>query len=165
MLSQPESYLTLPPSGHPPDPGLSALSFPQVPPENGTRRRQGRKLSFRQFLPQSINLPFHYSLLLRGGAVHTPHLLKLSGIGPSEELHKHRIHVIKHNPHVGDHLVDHPVIDVYFKDKNNAGAVFLKPKNLREFIRLIQELRKYRARQPGTALAMNVSDGAKQSGM
>ncbi|KAJ2922556.1 hypothetical protein H1R20_g14544, partial [Candolleomyces eurysporus] len=99
-------------------------------------------------------------VILSGGAVHTPHLLKLSGIGPREELQKHGIHVVKHNPHVGAHLVDHPVIDVYFKDKHNKSPNFLKPKNFRQFIRLLQEVRKYRARQPGTALAMNFGESA-----
>ncbi|KAF6749486.1 choline dehydrogenase, partial [Ephemerocybe angulata] len=99
-------------------------------------------------------------IILSGGAVHTPHLLKLSGVGPSAELQKHNIKVVKHNPHVGAHLVDHPVIDLYFKDKNNASAKFLKPSGFRESLQLFKEIWKYRSLVAGSALAMNFGESA-----
>lgn len=46
-------------------------------------------------------------VILAGGTVNTPQLLKLSGIGPAEELRKYNIGVIKDNGAVGENLKDH----------------------------------------------------------
>ena len=45
-------------------------------------------------------------IILAGGAYNTPQLLMLSGIGPKEELEKHRIHVKLDLPGVGTNLQD-----------------------------------------------------------
>jgi choline dehydrogenase-like flavoprotein len=47
------------------------------------------------------------AVILAGGAIQTPQLLMLSGIGPAEELRRHDIPVIVENSHVGQHLRDH----------------------------------------------------------
>jgi choline dehydrogenase len=49
---------------------------------------------------------------LCGGALRTPHLLMLSGVGDASELRKHGIKVVLDNPHVGRHLKDQPIIPV-----------------------------------------------------
>ena len=49
-------------------------------------------------------------LILSGGAVGSPHLLKLSGIGPADELRRHGIEVRLDLPGVGENLQDHPVV-------------------------------------------------------
>lgn len=46
-------------------------------------------------------------VILAGGTVNTPQILKLSGIGPAEELRKHNIGLIKDNAIVGENLKDH----------------------------------------------------------
>lgn len=46
-------------------------------------------------------------VILSGGAVNSPQLLMLSGIGDSEELGKHGIPLVHHLPEVGQNLVDH----------------------------------------------------------
>jgi choline dehydrogenase-like flavoprotein len=46
-------------------------------------------------------------VIISGGAINTPQLLLLSGIGPVEELQKHSIPVIKDLPMVGNNLQDH----------------------------------------------------------
>jgi len=43
------------------------------------------------------------------GAINTPQLLMLSGIGPADQLAEHGITVIVDNPNVGDHYMDHPM--------------------------------------------------------
>jgi choline dehydrogenase len=47
-------------------------------------------------------------VVLSGGAVNTPHLLLLSGIGPADQLREHGIRVIVDAPRVGAGLQDHP---------------------------------------------------------
>lgn len=49
-------------------------------------------------------------VILSGGAVGTPHLLKLSGIGPADELREHGIEARVDLPGVGENLQDHPLV-------------------------------------------------------
>lgn len=49
-------------------------------------------------------------VVLAAGAVHSPQILKLSGIGPREELERHNIPVVSDAPAVGENLQDHPGI-------------------------------------------------------
>jgi choline dehydrogenase len=47
-------------------------------------------------------------VLVAGGAINTPQLLMLSGIGPADHLRAMGIEVIAHSPEVGANLQDHP---------------------------------------------------------
>ncbi|KAL0932302.1 choline dehydrogenase [Colletotrichum truncatum] len=57
-------------------------------------------------------------VILSAGAVHTPQLLMLSGIGPAEHLAEHGIEVIANRPGVGQNMSDHalfgPTYEVTF---------------------------------------------------
>jgi len=46
-------------------------------------------------------------IILAGGAIGSPHMLMLSGIGPAEHLHEHGIRVRHELPGVGQNLQDH----------------------------------------------------------
>lgn len=52
----------------------------------------------------AANLKAGGEVVLAAGAVHSPFLLKLSGIGPREELEHHGIHVVADLPAVGENL-------------------------------------------------------------
>jgi choline dehydrogenase len=52
-------------------------------------------------------------VILAGGAINTPQLLKLSGIGPAAELRTHGIEVVRDLPGVGENLQDH--LEFYFQ--------------------------------------------------
>ena len=52
-------------------------------------------------------------MVLAGGAINSPQLLKLSGIGPAEELRRHGLPVIADRPGVGENLQDH--LEFYFQ--------------------------------------------------
>ncbi len=52
-------------------------------------------------------------VILAGGAINSPQLLKLSGIGPGEELKSHGIDVLRDLPGVGENLQDH--LEFYFQ--------------------------------------------------
>lgn len=52
-------------------------------------------------------------VILAGGAINSPQLLKLSGIGPAAELASHGLEVICDRPGVGENLQDH--LEFYFQ--------------------------------------------------
>ncbi len=56
--------------------------------------------------------------LLAAGAVGSPQILQLSGIGPGELLHHHGIDVVKDLPGVGENLQDHLQLRMAFKVQN-----------------------------------------------
>ena len=54
-------------------------------------------------------------VILSAGAIGSPHLLKLSGIGPAQELAQHGIPVVKDTPGVGANLQDHLQLRMIYK--------------------------------------------------
>ncbi|KAK1962470.1 alcohol oxidase [Colletotrichum sublineola] len=63
-------------------------------------------------------------VILSAGAVHSPQLLMLSGIGPAEHLSKHGIKVLADRPGVGQNMTDHalfgPTYEVIFDTLSNV---------------------------------------------
>lgn len=57
-------------------------------------------------------------VILSAGAYNSPQLLMLSGIGPADHLAEHGIEVLVDNPHVGAHLMDHPMYLVNYDSSN-----------------------------------------------
>ena len=53
-------------------------------------------------------------VVLSGGAINSPQVLMLSGIGPEAELRKHGIDVILHRPGVGKNLQDHMSAAIHY---------------------------------------------------
>jgi choline dehydrogenase-like flavoprotein len=56
---------------------------------------------------QQLRLNDGGEVILSGGAVNSPQLLMLSGIGDKDEIGKHGIPLVHHLPEVGKNLVDH----------------------------------------------------------
>jgi len=98
-------------------------------------------------------------VIVSGGAVHSPQILMLSGIGPSNHLKKIGIPVLYDLPGVGSHLVDHPVVDVYFKNKHNVSTKHIKPHSLYEVFQVIGSTVQYLITQRGP-LATNIGESA-----
>lgn len=48
-----------------------------------------------------------HEIILSAGTFQSPQILKLSGIGPKQELTRHRINIVHHSPKVGSNLYDH----------------------------------------------------------
>ena len=53
-------------------------------------------------------------VILSAGAIGSPHLLMLSGVGNATSLAKHGIQTVINNPDVGQHLQDHPLFQNYY---------------------------------------------------
>ncbi|EPT05509.1 hypothetical protein FOMPIDRAFT_158549 [Fomitopsis schrenkii] len=64
-------------------------------------------------------------VVVSAGAIHTPQILMLSGIGPADHLSSLHIPVVVDNPGVGAHLMDHPVIDFNFRDRSKSQMAAL----------------------------------------
>jgi choline dehydrogenase len=62
-------------------------------------------------------------VIVAGGTYNSPQLLKLSGVGPAEELQKFNIPVIADVPGVGTNLQDHYEINVQGKAQSNFSAL------------------------------------------
>ena len=69
------------------------------------------------------------SVVLSAGALKSPHILMLSGVGPKDQLEQFGIPVIQELPGVGQNLWNHPEASVSFRVKtgvdlfSNAGAL------------------------------------------
>ena len=68
-------------------------------------------------------------VVLSAGALKSPHILMLSGIGPRDQLEQFGIPVLRESPGVGQNLFNHPMGNVTFRVKDhvrlhaNAGAL------------------------------------------
>jgi choline dehydrogenase len=87
-------------------------------------------------------------VLLCGGAINSPQLLLLSGIGPADELQRVDINAVHNLPGVGKNLQDHPMV--------SAGYLCKQPVSLRDAASLSNLLR-YFATHRGP-LASNVAE-------
>ena len=58
-------------------------------------------------------------VLLAGGAIGSPHLLMLSGVGPVDHLDKMGINVVQDTPGVGRNLRDHPQVAVDWRTRKD----------------------------------------------
>jgi choline dehydrogenase len=57
------------------------------------------------------------AIILSGGAIASPQILMLSGVGPTDHLSRVGIPVVHHLPGVGENLRDHPMVIVLFQTR------------------------------------------------
>jgi choline dehydrogenase len=65
----------------------------------------------------SVEVTATKEVVLSAGAINSPQILQLSGIGPAELLQQHGIEVVLDQPYVGENLQDHLQIRAVFKVK------------------------------------------------
>ncbi|RFU35944.1 hypothetical protein B7463_g415, partial [Scytalidium lignicola] len=70
---------------------------------------------------EELTLNAKYEVIVSQGVWESPKLLMLSGVGPAAELKKHNIPVILDSPHVGQHLLDHPIVPFVLRLKDGYG--------------------------------------------
>ncbi len=77
-------------------------------------------------------------IVLCGGAVNTPQLLMLSGVGPSDELDRHGIEQVHSLPGVGANLQDHLDVTILQRDSSRTSYAWspgFVPKAAAELVR------------------------------
>jgi len=79
------------------------------------KRKPGKKVIYKA----------NKEVIICGGAINTPQLLMLSGVGPKADLEKLGIKVIKDAPGVGHNLIDHMEVCTVFEMKNLPNKVWL----------------------------------------
>lgn len=73
-------------------------------------------------------------VILCGGAINSPQLLMLSGVGDRDQLASHGIEVLRHAPGVGANLLDHLVVPLGFEVKNDSLFAAEKPLELVNYL-------------------------------
>jgi choline dehydrogenase len=73
-------------------------------------------------------------VVLSGGAVNSPQLLMLSGIGDREHLAEHAVDTVHHSPEVGQNLLDHLVAVLGFDVGGGSLSAAEKPKELADYL-------------------------------
>uniref|UniRef100_A0A915CYD0 Glucose-methanol-choline oxidoreductase N-terminal domain-containing protein n=1 Tax=Ditylenchus dipsaci TaxID=166011 RepID=A0A915CYD0_9BILA len=68
-----------------------------------------------EYIPKPEKIFCEDSVILCGGAINSPQLLMVSGIGPAKHLESHQIEVIQDMPGVGSNLQDH--LEIYVQQK------------------------------------------------
>ncbi|KAL2179363.1 uncharacterized protein P884DRAFT_290368 [Thermothelomyces heterothallicus CBS 202.75] len=79
-------------------------------------------------------------VILAAGALQSPQILELSGVGGRELLEKHNIPVVVDNPNVGEHVQDHPIVCQSFEvaDGVPSGDVLRDPNVLQALVGMYQ---------------------------
>ncbi|KAK0228106.1 hypothetical protein IW262DRAFT_1455299 [Armillaria fumosa] len=127
--------------------------------ENGPRycSRARKEVILSWVFPNYDCFKFTYNDQFRAGAVHSPHILMLSGVGPAEHLREHNIPVVHDLAGVGINLVDHPVIDISYKDATNSSPNYLAPRMLADRLKFFKALLHYKFLRSGP-LATNFAE-------
>ena len=73
-------------------------------------------------------------VILCGGAVNTPQLLMLSGIGNRDHLAEHGIDVLHHSPEVGENMLDHLACPLGYDVRNDSLFDAEKPLELVNYL-------------------------------
>ncbi|KAI0091018.1 GMC oxidoreductase [Irpex rosettiformis] len=98
-------------------------------------------------------------VVLAAGAIHTPQILMLSGVGPADHLKSVDVTVVADIPGVGSGLKDHAVIDTRYANKYSDTLDYLQPKTLGHSAKFANALLKYQLTGTGP-LSTNIVEAA-----
>ncbi|WP_278314723.1 GMC family oxidoreductase [Lolliginicoccus levis] len=99
-------------------------------------RFTGSRATGVDYLHQGQHCEIHAGreIILSGGAINTPQLLMLSGIGDADQLTHHGIAVQHHSPEVGRNLQDHLVAILSYEADGNTLADAETPRQLISYL-------------------------------
>ncbi|OCH93042.1 GMC oxidoreductase [Obba rivulosa] len=123
--------------------------------KSGNHRATG--VEFMNASGERFQVDARKEVVVSAGAVHTPHILMLSGVGPAAELEAHGITVVADLPGVGSQLMDHPVIDLHYKDLTKSSLSYVVPKNIWQTFKLVMAVAQYRLTGKGP-LTTNIAE-------
>jgi len=108
---------------------------------------EGKRATGVEFLQGGMlhSLRARREVILSAGAIQSPQLLMLSGIGDGETLRRFGIKVVAHLPGVGRNLQDHP--DFVFAYQ--AKSLDFLGISVAELMHLVREFRRYRSQRRG----------------
>ncbi|KAI6108025.1 hypothetical protein F5141DRAFT_1232534 [Pisolithus sp. B1] len=113
--------------------------------------------STRNRNPRAIGAEF--SSFAQKGAVHTPQLLMLSGVGPGTHLTEHNVPVVVDHPGVGSNLYDHVTFHMRLAEKMGISLGYLQASDFHTKFKLWRDLLEYQLRGTGP-LSSNFVGGA-----
>ncbi|EIW83808.1 alcohol oxidase, partial [Coniophora puteana RWD-64-598 SS2] len=96
-------------------------------------------------------------VIVSAGAVHSPQILMLSGIGAAEHLAEHNIPLVHDLRGVGMHLTDHTVVHHRFADKKKVTFNFGEPYDVSTYANFFMAALRYQLFGTGP-FASNVSE-------
>lgn len=96
-------------------------------------------------------------VIISGGAVHSPQILMLSGIGPAAQLLRHNIPVVLDAPNVGANLIDHPSVNLRFRERTGTTFHHFTPHSLNSTRLLVRDVLRYKLWGTGP-LASNIGE-------
>ncbi|EJC99692.1 alcohol oxidase [Fomitiporia mediterranea MF3/22] len=96
-------------------------------------------------------------VVLSAGAVHSPHILMLSGVGPAAHLRDNCIPLVHDLPGVGQHLMDHPVVNLRFRLNRGESLMYVEPRAFLEVFRMLPKLAQWVLKGTGP-LTSNVAE-------
>lgn len=97
-----------------------------------------RAVGVRTTGPGSTEVRARRGVIVCAGAVRTPHLLMLAGIGPATHLREHGIDVVVDAPGVGANLHDHPLVPTMWPLRDAAAlrdSSYADPQGTYELLR------------------------------
>ena len=86
----------------------------------------GKTATAVQFIEKGIlsEVAANKEIILCAGALETPKLLMLSGVGPKQQLAQFGIPVVQDVPSIGQNLQDHPNVCIFYKGKKGSDCFY-----------------------------------------
>ena len=139
-------------------PRATGVEFARKSRRKGRVGPKFRARAIKEVIVSYVNVSYisnDYLCCLSGGAVHSPQILMLSGIGPATQLSCHGIPVVLDAPGVGANLIDHPSFGLRLQEKTGTAFNHLKPYNLYTMGLFVRDLLRYELSGTGP-IASNV---------
>ncbi|KAI6025912.1 hypothetical protein F5J12DRAFT_925738 [Pisolithus orientalis] len=139
---------------------VTKILFDTSPPNKNPR---AIGIEFSAFAQKDVGRRFRVrsrkEVVVCCGAVHTPQLLMLSGIGPATHLDECDIPVVADHPGVGSNLSDHVTFHMRLAERMGISLGYLQPSDLHAKFKLARDLLRYKLRGTGP-LSSNFGEGA-----